>query len=40
MLYRLHVRQPATPQFLDSLTDTLLSGMQRTGGTVPTSQGA
>ncbi|MFD4555671.1 TetR/AcrR family transcriptional regulator [Streptomyces sp. NPDC058469] len=37
MLYRLLVRQPATPQFLDSLTDTVLSGIQGTGGTVPTS---
>ena len=33
MLYRLLVRQPATPQFLDSLVDTVLSGIQGTGGT-------
>ncbi|MEV6537812.1 hypothetical protein [Streptomyces sp. NPDC051665] len=36
MLYRLLVRQLATPQFLDSLTDTVLSGIQGTGDTVPT----
>jgi AcrR family transcriptional regulator len=28
MLYRLLVRQPATPEFLDSLVDTVLSGIQ------------
>ncbi|MFE2093460.1 TetR/AcrR family transcriptional regulator [Streptomyces sp. NPDC059460] len=32
MLYRLLVRQPATPAFLDSLVDTVLSGIQGMGG--------
>ncbi|MGW3288578.1 TetR/AcrR family transcriptional regulator [Streptomyces sp. NPDC001002] len=32
MLYRLLVRQPATPEFLDSLVDTVLSGIQGTVG--------
>ncbi|RDG35999.1 TetR/AcrR family transcriptional regulator [Streptomyces corynorhini] len=32
MLYRLLVRQPATPEFLDSLIDTVFSGTRGTGG--------
>ncbi|WP_405862442.1 TetR/AcrR family transcriptional regulator [Streptomyces sp. NBC_01515] len=31
MLYRLLVRQPATPEFLDSLVDTILCGIQGMG---------
>ncbi|MFJ2815327.1 TetR/AcrR family transcriptional regulator [Streptomyces sp. NPDC087294] len=35
MLYRLLVRQPATPHFLDSLIDTVLTGTQGGNGTLP-----